>query len=103
MTVAVRPERIEAHGSRVAATIAEGVVERRTYLGDLVELGVAVDDLEITVQTQNRAGGDARQVEIGARVFLTWDQESSLVLTGDVDDVADQEARRLVDSNHGAE
>ena len=98
VTVAVRPEQLTVATMPGGAeeNVIDGVISRRTYLGDLIQYHVAVaDDLEIRAQQQNRFEREA--LETGERVRLEWSRHVSLVIADEERSVADEEARRLVE------
>ena len=97
VVVAVRPEQIEISSSDGSEDNSiDGVIARRTYLGDLLQYHVEVaDDFEIRVQRQNKL--QQRAFEAGERVSLHWPQSASLAMADEEDSVADEEARHLVE------
>jgi spermidine/putrescine transport system ATP-binding protein len=97
VVVAVRPEQIEIASDKGSEdNTIDGVIARRTYLGDLLQYHVEVaGDLEIRVQRQNKLQQYA--FEAGERVTLHWPQNASLAMADESGSVADEEARHLVE------
>ena len=97
VVVAVRPEQIEiASDEGSEDNSIDGVIARRTYLGDLLQYHVEVaGDLEIRVQRQNKLQQYA--FEAGERVSLHWPQSATLAMADEEGSVADEEARHLVE------
>jgi spermidine/putrescine transport system ATP-binding protein len=94
VAVAVRPEKvIPADGT--AQNRVSGVLERVTYLGDLVQYHVGLGDgREIVCQRQNERGDPATAWRVGDRVEVGWTEASALVLADD--EVAQEEDLRLL-------
>ncbi len=98
VSVSIRPERIfpRANGSMNSIT---GTLARRTYLGDLVEYHVTrPTGGEVVMQRQNDRGDPAASWGVGDRVELSWDEASAAILDHEGDLFAEDEERRLVDS-----
>jgi spermidine/putrescine transport system ATP-binding protein len=99
VAVSVRPEKImPAEGSQ-DGNVFEGILARRTYLGDLVQFHITLEDgVELTMQRQNDARDVATQWELGQRVGVWFSEQSALVLEDDASAIADEEDRRLVET-----
>ena len=98
VVVAIRPEQIEISSSDEGSehNTIDGIVARRTYLGDLIQYHVEVaGDLEVRVQRQNKFQQYA--FEAGERVSLQWPLNATLAMADEADSVADEEARHLVE------
>jgi spermidine/putrescine transport system ATP-binding protein len=99
VVVAVRPEQIAIDSLDADSredNVIDGVISRRTYLGDLIQYHVQIaGDLEVRVQQQNRFQQDT--VEAGERVRLQWSRNASLAMSDEAGPVADEEARQLVE------
>jgi ABC-type Fe3+/spermidine/putrescine transport system ATPase subunit len=98
VVVAVRPEQIaiDSLDADSEDNVIDGVISRRTYLGDLIQYHVQIaGGLEVRVQQQNRFQQDA--VEAGERVRLQWSRNASLAMSDEAGSVADEEARQLVE------
>jgi putative spermidine/putrescine transport system ATP-binding protein len=79
VTAMIRPHLIEVSkpGAAPGAFLA-GVVRRRTFIGDLVELSIESDAL--TLIAEARPGRDeAATIEVGTPVELRWQPERTLV------------------------
>jgi putative spermidine/putrescine transport system ATP-binding protein len=77
--VMVRPHLVEVHEPGVAATVQfAGIVRRRTFVGDVVELGIESDGLAITAEV--RPGRDpAAGFTVGKPVEVTWASDAIMV------------------------
>jgi spermidine/putrescine transport system ATP-binding protein len=81
---AVRPEKIglaaesAGHGDGIEL---QGVVENKSYLGDLTHWQVRVSDMMVTVSEQNHSGWRSERFQHGQPVFLGWAQESMILLS----------------------
>ena len=98
VVVAVRPEQIEIASSDEGSedNSIDGVIARRTYLGDLIQYHVEVaGELDVRVQRQNKFQQHA--FEAGERVSLRWPLNASLAMADEAGSVADEEARHLVE------
>jgi len=94
VAVAVRPEKVVPADPTAPNRVA-GVLERVSYLGDLVLYHVALDGgREIVCQRQNERGDPAMAWRVGDRVDLGWTEASALVLADD--EVAQEEDLRLL-------
>ena len=94
VAVAVRPEKVVPVDGDAPNRVA-GVLERITYLGDLVQYHVALDGgRELVCQRQNERGDAAAAWRVGDRVELGWAETSALVLADD--EVAQEEDVRLL-------
>ena len=78
--VMVRPHLIEvASPGTLAEARFAGIVRRRTFIGDIVELGIDSDGLQLTAEA--RAGRDAAaDFAVGQPVELGWAREATMVL-----------------------
>jgi spermidine/putrescine transport system ATP-binding protein len=99
VAVSVRPEKIMPAEGPQDGNVLEGILARRTYLGDLVQFHIALDDgVELTMQRQNDARDIATEWELGQRVGVWFSNQSALVLEDDASAIADEEDRRLVEA-----
>ena len=85
LTVAVRPEKIsiskEPPGADAAATL-KGVVWDLGYYGNLSVYRIKTDTgMTVQVSAQNRVRSAERSLEWDDEVYLSWDIQSSVVLT----------------------
>ena len=85
LTVAVRPEKIsiskEPPGADAAAAL-KGVVWDLGYYGNLSVYRIKTDTgMTVQVSAQNRVRSAERSLEWDDEVYLTWDIQSSVVLT----------------------
>ncbi|MBL8150425.1 MAG: ABC transporter ATP-binding protein, partial [Blastocatellia bacterium] len=79
LKVAVRPEKIHISSSKQEAFIV-GNIDEKLYLGDTTHWRVRIEDGSvITVFEQNRSRQHA-DLTPGAEVFLSWEQENSIIL-----------------------
>ena len=77
--VMVRPHLIEVRAPGVAGPMPfAGIVRRRTFIGDVVELGIESDGLQIIAEV--RPGRDpAAAFAVGQPVELGWDKAHTMV------------------------
>ncbi len=100
VAVSVRPEKIMPAEGAEDGNALEGILARRTYLGDLVQFHIALDDgAELTMQRQNDVRDIATSWELGQRVGVWFSDQSALVLEDDASAIADEEDRRLVEAH----
>ena len=94
VAVSVRPEKVvPADGA--GPNSVSGVLERVSYLGDLVQYHVALKGgREMVCQRQNERGDPAATWRVGDRVELGWTEASALVLADD--EVAQEQDLRLL-------
>jgi spermidine/putrescine transport system ATP-binding protein len=94
VAVSVRPEKVvPADGA--GPNSVSGVLERVSYLGDLVQYHVALEGgREMVCQRQNERGDPAAAWRVGDRVELGWTEASALVLADD--EVAQEQDLRLL-------
>ncbi|MDW8241138.1 MAG: ABC transporter ATP-binding protein [Acidobacteriota bacterium] len=81
---AVRPEKIELSAEPLRADGSiwlRGVVENKSYLGDLTHWQVRVGRLLVTVSEQNHSGWRSERFHHGQSVFLAWMPESVILLS----------------------
>ncbi|MFP5350966.1 MAG: ABC transporter ATP-binding protein [Actinomycetota bacterium] len=96
VTVAVRPERIQA-ATDASVNVIEGRLISSTYLGGMVQYVVAVGSTTLLVQRPNVLDEPSRTWRVGDMVRLGFQESSSLVLVDD-DRVAGEEDRALVET-----
>ena len=90
ITLALRPEKLRvaavaedrAEANRAGANRMDGVIADVSYLGSMLSVSV-VTDAAGPLTAELRSWGDARLVELGRRVCLTWMPDAAVV----VDDV----------------
>jgi spermidine/putrescine transport system ATP-binding protein len=94
VAVAVRPEKVvPADGA--GSNSVSGVLERVSYLGDLVQYHVTLEGgREMVCQRQNERGDPAAAWQVGDRVELGWTEANALVLADD--EVAQEQDLRLL-------
>jgi spermidine/putrescine ABC transporter ATP-binding subunit len=94
VAVSVRPEKVvPADGA--GPNSVSGVLERVSYLGDLVQYHVALEGgREMVCQRQNERGDPAAAWRVGDRVELGWTEASAVVLADD--EVAQEQDLRLL-------
>ncbi len=84
ISLAIRPENLSLHNERPVggAPAVSGTVEATAYLGERSHVHVRVDGLEapVAVSAQNRAGQGAERTNEGQPVWLSWHDESLIVL-----------------------
>ena len=99
VAVSVRPESVRALAQgEVAPNVLEGILQRTTYLGDSLQHHLLLDDgREVTARRHNDRGSQ-EQWSVGERVRVGWSEEEALVVHDEGEGVADDEARRLVES-----
>jgi spermidine/putrescine transport system ATP-binding protein len=92
--ITVRPEKVGPADPTTANRVT-GVLERVTYLGDLVQYHVELDGgRELVCQRQNDPGDPAAGWRVGERVEVGWPEASALVLADD--EVAQEEDLHLL-------
>lgn len=84
IVAALRPEKLTLSPARSdgAANAVEGVLEAAAYLGDRSHFHVRVAGLErpVAVAAQDWAVGGGDGLDEGAPVWLTWDNDSVILL-----------------------
>jgi spermidine/putrescine transport system ATP-binding protein len=94
VAVTVRPEKVGPALPGMANRM-EGLLERVTYLGDLVQYHVLLDGgKELVCQRQNDRSDPAAGWRVGERVEIGWSEPSALVLADD--EVAQEEDLHLL-------
>ncbi len=94
VAVTVRPEKVVPADEAVPNRVG-GLLERVTYLGDLVQYHVVLDaGREIVCQRQNERSDPAAAWRVGERVEVGWSEASALVLADD--EVAQEEDLHLL-------
>ncbi|MEX1046625.1 MAG: ABC transporter ATP-binding protein [Actinomycetota bacterium] len=95
VTVAVRPENIVPANGQSAGNRVSGTLQRRTYLGDLVQYHVVLPGgREVVCQRQNEREDPATAWQVGGQADLAWEQDSALVLANE--EVAQEEDLQLL-------
>lgn len=95
VTVAVRPENIAPANGQGAGNRVSGTLQRRTYLGDLVQYHVVLPGgREVVCQRQNEREDPATAWQVGGQADLAWEQDSALVLANE--EVAQEEDLQLL-------
>jgi spermidine/putrescine transport system ATP-binding protein len=95
VAVAVRPEHVvPANGSGPGNRLT-GTLDRRTYLGDLVQYHIRLPDgHEVVCQRQSDDVGPTSSWAVGTEVELGWDPARALVVRAE--EVAEEEDLRLL-------
>lgn len=81
---AVRPEKITLSAellSMAGSLQLQGIVENKSYLGDLTHWQVRVGRFLVTVSEQNHSGWRSERFQHGQSVFLGWMPESMIILS----------------------
>ena len=98
VAVSIRPESVRPVGpDESPPNVLEGILQRTTYLGDSLQHHIRLDDgSELTARRHDDSGAGGWSV--GERVRMGWSEHRALVVRDDGTEVADDEARRLVEA-----
>jgi spermidine/putrescine transport system ATP-binding protein len=81
--VMLRPEKLFID-TKTSDEAIKGTIESAVYLGESTQWRVAIEGGHtFTVLEQNRQPDQSAQRRIGETVFLTWEQESAVILRGE--------------------
>ncbi|MHB2263798.1 ABC transporter ATP-binding protein [Aliihoeflea sp. PC F10.4] len=81
VTLMIRPHRIEMvkHGTPVdGRNVAEGTIARATYVGDILEYSVKLND-GTTLAVETATGGHSRTFSQGDEIELRWSPDDTIV------------------------
>lgn len=77
--IVVRPHRLKAVLRQPAGTAIEGVIERVSYTGDSLSLGVRAGEKELLAQMPTSSSGIP---QIGEKAYLSWDAADAFIIPG---------------------